>query len=378
MAAQQRDFYEVLGVSKTASADEIKRAYRNLAKKFHPDVNKEPEAVDMFKELQTAYGVLSDDSKRRQYDRFGAAGLNGGASGFPGGFGSADDLFGDLFATIFQDASGSGGGRRQASTVIQGDDLAHEMEITLEDAVLGAEKTIRYPRLEVCENCSGSGSQPGTRPEQCSQCNGTGQMRFTQRTPFMNFVSTQACTRCGGTGQSIVNPCGKCNHGRVRKTRERTLRVPPGVDTGRRIHLPGEGDAGALGGPAGDLYIVVIVKEHSTFERQNNDLYCRVEVSFARAALGGTIEVPVIGGTEEIKLPEGTQSGEEFVLRGKGVPDLRGRGKGDQHVIVQVQVPTKLSAEQKALLQQFAAGMGEKVEIQSGGKGLFGRILGGH
>lgn len=374
MAAQSHDYYDVLGVSKSATGEEIKRAYRNLAKKFHPDVNKEADAVDKFKELQTAYAVLSDDTKRRQYDRFGAAGVNGGA-GFPGGFGSADDLFGDLFATIFQDQAG--GGRRQASTVIQGDDLAHELEITLEDAVLGAEKTIRYPHLESCEVCRGSGSAPGTKPEQCSQCHGTGQMRFTQRTPFMNFVSTQACTRCGGTGQAILNPCGKCNHGRVRKTRERTIRIPAGIDTGRRIHLPGEGDAGALGGPAGDLYIVVIVKEHPVFERHDNDLYCKVEVSFARAALGGPIEVPIIGGTEEIKLPEGTQSGQEFLLRGKGVPDLRGRGRGDQHVFVQVQVPTKLNADQRALLQQFAASMGEKVET-SGGKGLFGRILGGH
>ena len=375
MAAQSHDYYEVLGISKSASADEIKRAYRNLAKKFHPDVNREADAVDKFKELQTAYGVLSDDAKRRQYDRFGAAGVTGAASGFPGGFGSADDLFGDLFATIFQDAST--GGRRQASTVIQGDDLAHELEITLEDAVLGAEKTIRYPHLEACDHCKGSGSAPGTKPEACSQCQGTGQTRFTQRTPFMNFVSTQACTRCGGTGQAILNPCGKCNHGRVRKTRERTLRIPAGIDSGRRIHLPGEGDAGALGGPSGDLYIVVIVKEHPVFERHDNDLYCKVEISFARAALGGTIEVPIVGGTEEIKIPEGTQSGQEFLLRGKGVPDLRGRGRGDQHVFVQVAVPTKLSSDQRALLQQFAASMSDKVETGSG-KGLFGRILGGH
>jgi molecular chaperone DnaJ len=373
MAAQSHDYYDVLGVSKSASAEEIKRAYRNLAKKFHPDVNKEPDAVERFKELQVAYGVLSDDGKRRQYDRFGEAGLGGG-SGFQGGFGSADDLFGDLFATIFQDAGG--GGRRQSSTVIQGDDIAHELEITLEDAVLGAEKVIRYPRLEVCENCRGTGSQPGTKPEQCAQCGGSGQMRFTQRTPFMNFVSTQTCTRCGGTGQAILNPCGKCNHGRVRKTRERTLRVPPGVDTGRRIHLPGEGDAGALGGPPGDCYVVIIVKEHSVFERHDNDLYCKVEVSFARAALGGSIEVPIVGGAEEIKLPEGTQSGQEFVLRGKGVPDLRGRGSGDQHVFIQVQVPTKLTQEQRALLQQFAGTMGEKIEPGANGKGLFGRILG--
>ncbi len=375
MAAQSQDYYDVLGVSKSATAEEIKRAYRNLAKKYHPDVNKDADAVDRFKELQTAYGVLSDDSKRRQYDRFGAAGLNAGG-GFPGGFGSTDDLFGDLFSTIFQDATG--GGRRQSSTVIQGDDLAHELEITLEEAVLGAEKVIRYPRLEPCENCRGTGAQPGTKPEECSQCHGTGQMRFTQRTPFMNFVSTQACTRCGGTGQSIGTPCGKCNHGRVRKTRERTLRVPAGIDTGRRIQLPGEGDAGALGGPAGDLYVVVIVKDHPIFERHENDLYCKVEVSYARATLGGTIEVPIVGGVDEIKLPEGTQSGQEFVLRGKGVPDLRGRGRGDQHVIVHVQVPTKLNPEQRALLQQFAASMGEKIEIPANGKGLFGRILGGH
>ncbi|HLJ54031.1 MAG TPA: molecular chaperone DnaJ [Chthonomonadaceae bacterium] len=372
MAAQSRDYYDVLGVSKTATAEEIKRSYRNLAKKFHPDVNKEADAVDKFKELQTAYAVLSDDAKRRQYDRFGPEGLSG-ANGFQGGFG-ADDLFGEMFATIFQDAAG--GGRRQASPIIQGDDLAHEIEITLEEAVLGAEKTIRYTRLEACDNCAGSGSAPGTRPETCGQCRGTGQTRVAQRAAFIQFVSQQPCPRCGGTGQSITNPCGKCNHGRVRKTRERTLRIPAGIDTGRRIHLQGEGDAGALGGPSGDLYVVVIVKEHPVFERHDNDLYCKVEISFARATLGGAIEVPVIGGVEEIRIPEGTQSGQEFLLRGKGVPDLRGRGKGDQHVFVQVEVPTKLTSEQRALLQQFAASMGEKVDTT--GKGLFGRILGGH
>ena len=239
----------------------------------------------------------------------------------------------------------------------------------------GAEKTIRYPHLESCDTCKGTGSAPGFRPEKCTGCDGVGQVRFTQRTPFMNFVSTQPCARCGGTGQAISNPCGKCNHGRVRKNRERSIRVPAGVDTGRRIHLPGEGDAGALGGPAGDLYIVIVVQTHSVFERHENDLYCKVEVSFARAALGGPIEIPIIGGTEEIKLPEGTQSGQEFVLRGKGVPDLRSRARGDQHVIVQVEVPTKLNPEQRAALQQFAAAMGEKVESNTG-KGLFGRILG--
>lgn len=371
MADSSRDYYEVLGVSRNASADELKRAYRNLAKKYHPDVNRDPDAVDKFKEVQNAYGVLSDESKRRQYDRYGEAGVSGAASA---GYTSAEDIFGDLFSTIFQDAAG---GRRGGGTAgVHGDDIAVELELTLEEAVLGAEKVLRYPRLETCETCHGTGSAPGTRPEECPQCHGTGQMRFTQRTPFMNFVSTQPCNRCGGSGRLITAPCGKCSNGRVRKTRERSIRVPAGIDTGRRIHLPGEGDAGELGGPAGDCYVVVLVREHEVFERHENDLYCRVEISFARATLGGQIEVPIIGGVEEIKIPEGTQSGQAFILKGKGVPDLRGRGRGDQHVIVQVQVPTRLNAEQRALLEQFAESMGEKAESHKGEKSFLDRILG--
>ncbi len=379
MATQSKDFYEALGVAKSASTEEIKRAYRNLAKKYHPDVNKAPDASQKFQEIQSAYSILSDDGKRRRYDQFGEAGISGNAPGGFGGFAEADDVFNvaDIFSFLHEQSSArGGGGGRSATPVMQGDDVVVELEMTLEEAATGAEKTLRYPRMETCDSCRGNGSQPGTKPEDCQQCRGTGQVRFSQSTPFMNFVSTQPCGRCRGTGKVIANPCGKCNSGRVRKTRERGIKIPAGIDTGRRIHLPGEGDVGAFGGPSGDCYIVIQVQPHEIFEREGNQLFCKVEISFVRAALGGTIQVPIVGGKEDLKIPEGTQSGQEFVLKGKGVPDLQNRGKGDLHAFVQVIVPTKLSTDQKTILRQFASTLGENIEESAGSKGFLGRLLG--
>lgn len=373
MAAEPRDYYDVLGVSKTASAEEIKRAYRNLAKKYHPDINKAPDAPEKFKEIQAAYDTLSDDNKRRNFDRYGHAANNIGMDGFSGGFGT-EDVLNDLFSSLFTQGARRGA---DAGGMTRGDDVRVEVELTLEEAASGTEKQIKFPRMETCDTCRGSGAKPGTSPDQCPQCHGTGQLRFSQNTLLGTFVSTQTCSRCRGTGKVIANPCNACNGGgRIRKTRERAVPIQAGVDTGMHIRLPGEGDAGERGGPAGDCYVVIYVQEHSLFERRGNDVFCEAPVSFARAALGGTIQVPVLGGVEDIKIPEGTQSGQKFTLRGRGIPDINGRGKGDQHIIVRVQVPTKLTPEQRELLKQFAATMGEKIQENSGGKGIFSRILG--
>ena len=377
--ADKRDYYEVLGVSRTASAEEIKRAFRNLARRYHPDVNKQPDAEARFKEINEAYEVLSDASKRKAYDNFGheamsgAAGSGFGGAGFGGaGFGNLNDIF-DLFVNM-------GGGRSAANPTApeRGDDLRHDMEITLEETALGTEKTVRFQRLENCDLCGGSGAKPGTSPEVCSTCRGTGYVRHTQNTMLGTFQTQTPCNRCRGEGRLVVNPCAQCGgRGRLRKTRERVVPIRAGVDSGSRLRLPGEGDAGIRGGDAGDLYVVIYVRPHEVFERRNNDLYCEVPISFAVAALGGQVRVPTISGEEKITLPEGTQTGATFRLRDKGIPDLNGRGRGDEYVIVKVQVPTRLSQDQKNLLKQFAYSLGDHVESPED-KGLFGRIFGGN
>lgn len=370
--AQQHDFYEVLGVAHDASAEEVKRAYRNLAKRYHPDVNKAADAADRFKEIQAAYDVLGDEEKRRHYDRFGPEGLNGGAGGFRVDFG--DSPFNDIF-DIFM---GGGARPRTGPSVLRGDDLREDIELTLEEAATGVEKILRFLRLETCETCQGSGARPGAGAETCPQCRGAGQIRFEQNTILGRFTSAQTCGRCRGTGKVITNPCATCTGtGRMRVTRERSVKIPAGADNGMRLRLVGEGDAGERGGAAGDLYLVLYVQDHPIFERRGNDLYTELPISFATAALGGTVQVPVINGIEELKIPEGTQSGQEFVLRGRGIPDLNGRGKGDEHIYVQVIVPTKLTAEQKESLKAFAATLGEKAQEHPEGRGFLGRLFGG-
>jgi molecular chaperone DnaJ len=371
----KRDYYEVLGVSRTASAEEIKRAYRNLARKYHPDVNKATDAEARFKEINEAYEVLNDDARRRTYDRFGHEGLNGGAAAGGPGFGAGGmGGFGDIFDIFF----GAGGGRAAASgsAAERGEDLRHDIEITLEEAALGAEKTIRFNRLENCDLCKGTGAKPGTTLDACPTCRGTGYVRHTQNTLLGTFQTTATCGRCRGEGRIVQNPCPQCaGSGRMRKSRERAVKIPAGVDSGARVRLAGEGDAGMRGGDPGDLYIVLYVRPHEVFERRNNDIYCEVPISFARAALGSQITVPTLTGEEKIAVPEGTQSGASFRLRGKGIPDLQGRGTGDQYVIVKVQVPTKLSPDQKLMLRQFAQTLGENVEAPAD-KGFLGRIFG--
>lgn len=372
MAAEQRDYYDVLGVSRTANADELKRAYRNLAKKYHPDVNKSSDAPEKFKEIQTAYDILSDDNKRRRYDQFGAEGVNGG---YPEGFGAGASPFGDIFDIFF----GQGAAGRGPSTVVRGDDLREDIELTLEEVAAGAEKTIKFSRMVNCETCDGSGARPGTNADTCPQCNGQGQIRFTQNTLIGTFTTTQTCTRCRGAGKVITSPCQTCSgSGRVRKTRERTVKIPAGAETGLRLRLVGEGDAGERGGPAGDLYLVVYVREHEIFDRRGNDIFCEIPVTMARAALGGTIQIPILNGVEDLKIAEGTQPDQIYTLRGKGLPDLHGRHRGDQHVVIKVQVPAKLTQEQRELLKQLAATQGERIQESHESTGIMGRLFGKH
>jgi molecular chaperone DnaJ len=333
-------------------------------------VNKEPDAEAKFKEINEANDVLSDDQKRQAYDRFGHDGLNGGAASQGGmGFGG----FGDIFDAFF---GASARGPASATSAARGDDLRQDLEITLEDAALGTTKGLRYTHLESCDLCDGSGAQPGTNADTCSACRGTGYVRHTQNTLLGTFQTTAPCGRCRGEGRIVTTPCGQCaGNGRMRKTRERSLKIPAGVDTGSRIRLSGEGDAGLRGGPPGDLYVVLHVQAHTVFERRDRDLYCEAPVSFTLAALGGQIEVPIIGGTEKITVPEGTQTGTSFALKGKGMPDLNGYGRGNQYVILRVEVPRKLTGEQKQALRQFAAAMGE--EAPDDDKGLFSRLFRG-
>ncbi len=379
--AEKHDYYEVLGISRSASAEEIKRAFRNLARRYHPDVNKSPDAEPKFKEINEAYEILSDSNKRKAYDTYGhnagvgaaggPGGFGGGSAGF-GGSGGLNDIF-DLFVNM-------GGGRSavNANAPERGDDLRQDIEITLEEAAHGAEKTVRYQHLENCDLCEGSGAKPGTKPESCQACRGTGYVRHTQSNFLGTFQTTTPCTRCHGEGRVVASPCAQCSGaGRIRKVRERVLPIRPGIDGGNRLVVRGEGDAGIRGGDNGDLHVVIFVKPHQIFERRNNDIFLESPVSMITAAVGGQINVPTLFGDEKLTIPEGTQPGASFRLRDKGMPDLNGRGKGDQIVVVKVQVPTKLSPDQKHLLKQFAQSLGESINETPEDKGLFGRIFGG-
>lgn len=349
--ATQRDYYEVLGVAKGASEDEIKKAFRRLAMKYHPDRNQGDKAAEeKFKEVQQAYEILSDSQKRSLYDQFGHAGVNqqsGPGPGGPGAHGFGD--FGDIFDVIFGgQRRGQGGGR--ASRAQRGADLRYDLALTLEEAVLGKNVQIRVPTLVACTECTGSGAAKGSKPEKCPDCEGMGQVHLQQ-----GFFSVQqTCPRCHGTGQIITNPCIKCHgRGRIQESKTLSAKVPAGVDNDDRIRLSGEGEAGAYGGPAGDLYIQVHVKPHPIFTRDGNDLHCDVPISFTTAALGGEIEVPTLQGRVKLKVPAETQSDKLFRVRGKGVKSLRSATLGDIICKVIVETPVSLSKEQRDLLQQF-------------------------
>lgn len=361
----KRDFYEVLGVEKGCSQPDLKKAFRKLAMKYHPDRNPgDKQAEASFKEINEAYEVLSDEQKRAAYDRFGHAGVDpsaGGGGGFGGGAGpNFADIFGDVFGDIFGQSGGSRGARNN-----RGSDLRYTLELDLEDAVKGTTVEIRIPTLSECDTCHGSGAKPGTSATTCNTCGGAGQIRMQQ-----GFFSVQqTCPACRGSGKQIKDPCGDC-HGQGRKEKRKTLsvKIPPGVDTGDRIRLAGEGEAGVSGGPAGDLYVQVSVRDHSLFRREGKDLYTEVPISFVDAALGGELEVPTLDGRVKLKIPTETQTGKLFRLRGKGVAPVRGGGPGDLICRVIIETPVNLTKKQKDILLEFQATLDGQDHRQSPNK----------
>ncbi len=347
----KRDYYDVLGVSRDVSEQELKKAYRRVAMKFHPDRNPgDKEAEEKFKEASEAYEVLSDQNKRQAYNQFGHAGVNsqGGMGGGAGGFGNFSDIFGDVFGDIFGGAAGGRGGPSRGS------DLRYTLELSLEEAVRGTSVKIKVPTLVSCKTCSGSGAKPGTKPTTCSTCGGHGQVRMQQ-----GFFSVQqTCPTCRGKGKTVSDPCSACHgHGRVEETKTLNVKVPAGVDSGDRIRLAGEGEAGADGGPSGDLYVQVAVRDHEFFQRDGRDLYCEVPIGIVEACLGGEIEVPTLDGRVKLKVPEGTQTGKLFRLRSKGVTSVRGGPAGDLLCRVVIETPVNLNGKQKDMLRELQSSM---------------------
>jgi molecular chaperone DnaJ len=370
MATQKTDYYESLGINRDASQDEVKRAFRRLAMEFHPDRNSEPGAEARFKEINEAYEVLSDPEKRGTYDRFGHAGLDGafssGSRGFEG-FGPFGG-FGDIFDAFFGAAS-----QQRRRTPTRGADLQVAIDITFEEAAFGTSKTVTINRTELCSQCNGLRAEPGTEPERCPTCEGLGEVRRAQRSVFGQFINVTACDRCRGEGWIIPKPCTKCRGtGRERVTRSLEINVPAGVDNGSQIRLTGEGELGTNGGPRGSCYVVLRVGEHPIFERVDDDLHVQLNISFAQAALGDEVMVPTLEGDEKVKISAGTESGEVLTLRNKGVARLRGGGRGNIYIHVQVTTPKKLSGEQKKLLEQLA----QSLEKDDGDKGLFEKVKG--
>ena len=368
MAENKRDYYEVLGVEKGASADEIKKAYRKSAMKYHPDRNPgDKEAEEKFKELGEAYEVLSDDDKRSRYDQFGFAGVDpnygGGAGGYGSGFGGFGDFgdLGDIFGSFF----GGGSSRRSQNAPRRGENVAVRLDLTFEEAAFGCEKEVSAPRIENCSVCNGSGSADGVI-ETCSQCHGSGQVRTVQNFMGMQMQSTATCPSCSGRGKIVKNPCNTCKgKGKVRRTKKIRIKIPAGIDAGQVLPCRGEGNVGANGGPNGDLLVEIYLKRHSIFTRQNTDVFCEVPITFTQAALGAEIEVPTIDGKTSFEIPEGTQTGKQFVMGGKGIPFVNNpKRRGNQYFTVVVETPTRLTREQKELLRQ----LDESLEVKSSPK----------
>ena len=371
---EKRDYYEVLGVEKSATQAEIKKAYRKLSKQYHPDINKEPGADEKFKEIAEAYEVLSDEQKRAQYDQYGHAGAQQGfgGGGF-GGFGGGGDFggFEDIFSSFF--GGGGGGRRRDPNAPRKGADLEQTIIIAFEDAVFGIEKELELVRDETCETCHGSGAKPGTSKDTCGHCHGAGQVNETVNTPLGQMSSRRTCKVCGGTGSVIKDKCETCHGaGTTKKRKKIKVAIPAGIDNAQTIRVSGKGEAGLNGGPYGDLYVTVRVRQSDKFERDGDDIYYELPTTFAQAALGDEIEVPTVHGKVKMKIPAGTQAGDRFRLRGKGVKNVQGYGQGDQHVIVKVITPKKLNAKQKELLREFAEISGDIPEEQS--SSLFDKI----
>jgi molecular chaperone DnaJ len=361
-----RDYYEILGVGRNASEDEIKTAFRKLARQYHPDVSKEPDAEEKFKEINEAYGVLSDADKRARYDRFGKEGLGN----MGGGFHDYSADFGDLFEELFgQFGFGMGGSRRGGrKTPRRGRDLQMEVSLKFEEAVFGVEKEIEFSRDETCSTCGGSGAEPGTTPTKCSTCGGQGEVRTVRQTFLGQMMQTSVCPACQGRGEVIVNPCKTCHGGGLEhKKVKKSVQIPAGVDHGTQIRLAGEGGPGANGGPMGNLFLVLNVQPHKYFKRRENDILLNLDINMAQAALGAEIKVPTVDGDESLKIPAGTQPGKIFNMKGKGVPHLRRSGRGDQKVIVNVEVPTKLTKEQRELMEKLAETLGTTVKPKEKG-----------
>ena len=371
--AIKRDYYEVLGVDRGASEEEIKRAFRRLAQRHHPDVDRDVGADERFKELNEAYRILSDRQRRQAYDMFGHAGVDGASAGGFEGFGGGFGPFGDIFDAFFGGSPAGGRGRRRVQA---GADLRYDLTIEFAEAVFGVTKEIHFPTLVRCPVCDGTGGEPGSEPERCPECNGSGERRRVAQTILGQMVNIVACPRCNGEGRIIANPCHECHgDGRVREERRLTVEIPAGIDAGQRIALESQGEAGPRGGPAGDLYVAINVREHPELIRRGTELYYEMPVTFPQAALGATVSVPTVEGSEEIEIPPGAQSGHELRLRAKGVPRLRGAGRGDLHVIVNVVVPNRLSKRERELLKELGEVSGPAV-VPKGGSSVFERLRG--
>ena len=374
MSEQKRDYYEVLGVAKGASDDEIKKAYKKLARKYHPDLNPDnKEAEEKFKEANEAYEILSDKEKRSRYDQFGHAGVDpnfgAGGGGFDGNFDFGD--LGDIFGSFF--GGGFGGGRRANPNAPQrGESIRLSLILSFEEAAFGCEKAVTVERLEPCASCQGSGCAEGTTPEVCPDCHGTGTVQVRRQTPMGVFATSSPCTRCGGKGKIIHQPCRECRGaGSVRQRRTIQASIPAGIDNGQTISIRGQGNAGKNGGPAGDLLITITVRPHELFRREGTSVLCEAPITFAQAVLGAELEIPTIDGKVKYDIPEGTQSGTVFRLKGKGIPSINGRGRGDQYVTVTIETPRNLNKEQKEALRKFAETMGD--ENYEERKGIFGK-----
>ena len=366
------EYYDRLGVSKDASQDEIKRAYRKMSKKYHPDINKEPGAEEKYKAVQEAYETLSDDQKRAAYDQYGPDGANGfggqgGFGGFDGGagFGGFEDIFSSFFG---------GGATRNPNAPRQGDDLQYRVNLSFEEAIFGAEKEVHYNREATCKTCSGSGAKPGTSPVTCGRCHGQGVINVDTQTPLGMMRRQVTCDVCHGTGQEIKEPCQTCHGtGHEKQSHKVSVKIPAGVETGQQIRLAGQGEAGFNGGPYGDLFVIINVNPSDKFTRDGSTIYYTLNISFVQAALGDTVEVPTVHGNVEMTIPAGTQTGKTFRLKGKGAPRLRGGSQGDQHVTVKIVTPTKLNDAQKEALLAFAKASGdEKIAPQK--KGFFNKV----
>ena len=364
MAEQKRDYYEVLGVSRGASEDEIKKAYKKMARKYHPDLNPgDKTAEEKFKEVNEAYEVLSDADKKARYDQYGHAGVdpNFGAGGFGGGFDGSFDFgdLGDIFGSFF--GGGFGGGRRTNPNAPQrGESIRMSIAISFEEAAFGCEKAVTVERYETCDTCHGNGCAPGTSPEVCPDCHGTGTVQVRRQTPMGVFATSSPCPKCGGKGRIIHQPCKDCRgSGMVRKKKTIQASIPAGIDNGQTISIRGQGNAGKNGGPAGDLLITITVRPHELFRREGTSVLCEAPITFTQAVLGAEVAIPTIDGKVKYPLPEGTQSGTTFRLKGKGIPSINGRGRGDQYVTVYIETPKNLNEEQKEALKKFAETMGE-------------------